>query len=280
MTGLDFAPVAFGLASAACWGAGDFCGGLATKRTHVYSVIITSQIIGVSLLIGLALLLGEKMPPIPFILWGGAGGIAGAVGLVALYRALAFGRMGVAAPVAGVVGAVVPVIVGATIEGLPGSTQLIGFGLALLAVWFIARTHDATFQWRDLGLPLLAGLSFGVFFVLIHKASDTAILWPLVAARLASLSTLIVLATVSGQPRLTRASALPLISLVGVLEVGGNAFYALAGQVGRLDVAAVVSSLYPATTVWLAWLILKERFTRPQTIGIVAALAAIVLITV
>lgn len=280
MTGSDFAPVAFGLASAAFWGAGDFCGGLASKRVHVYSVIITSQIIGVNLLIGLALAFGEKMPPPDHLLFGGVGGVAGAVGLIGLYRALATSRMGVAAPVAGVIGAALPMIVGAVTEGLPGAPQFIGFGLAFVAVWFISRADGTAFRWHDLGLPLMAGLGFGVFFVFISRASATAVLWPLVAARLSSLGTMLFIATIHRQPRLTPTLHLPLIVLVGVLEVGGNAFYALAGQVGRLDVAAVVSSLYPATTVWLAWLILKERMTRAQSIGIVAALAAIVLISI
>ena len=125
---------------------------------------------------------------------------------------------------------------------------------------------------------MVAGLSFGVFFMFIHRASETAVLWPLVAARLTSLSMLFIVATATRRPRLPEVKHWPLVALVGVMEVGGNAFYALAAHVGRLDVAAVISSLYPGATVWLAWLILKERITRLQTVGIVAALAAIVLI--
>jgi drug/metabolite transporter (DMT)-like permease len=144
MTGSEFAPVAFGLASAACWGAGDFCGGLATKRTHVYSVVIASQLVGVMMLIGLALTLAEKIPSPIHLLWGGLGGLAGTIGLIALYRALATGRMGVAAPVTGVIGAAAPAILGAFLEGWPGALKLMGFALALIAVWFISRTKDAT----------------------------------------------------------------------------------------------------------------------------------------
>ena len=171
-------------------------------------------------------------------------------------------------------------MIGALTEGVPRTLQLIGFGVAFLAVWFISRAGSTDFQIRDLGLPLLAGLSFGVFFVIIGRLSDNAILWPLVAARFASLSALWIVATISRQPRIAAKAQLPLIVLIGIMEVGGNAFYALAGHVGRLDVAAVVASLYPATTVWLAWLILKEHLSRPQLLGIVAALAAIVLISV
>src|SRR5512143_4059396 len=101
MTGTELVPIAFGLASAACWGAGDFCGGLATRRAHVYGVIIASQVVGVVMLIGLALAFGEQIPTPAHLLWGSLGGLAGTVGLVAFYRALASGQMGVAAPVGG-----------------------------------------------------------------------------------------------------------------------------------------------------------------------------------
>jgi drug/metabolite transporter (DMT)-like permease len=279
MTGAEFAPVAFGLTSAVMWGAGDFCGGVATKRWQVYGVIISSQIIGVGLLMGLALAFGEALPPLEYLLLGGLGGLAGTVGIVALYRALASGRMGVAAPVSAVVAAAVPILIGALLEGLPSAAQLAGFGLALMAVWLISHTADANLRMRELGLPLLAGLGFGVFFVIIGVVSDTAVLWPLVAARCASLGALSIVATATRQPRLAPSGSWRIIVLIAVFEVGGNAFYALAGQTGRLDVAAVISSLYPASTVVLAWMILKERIGQTQFVGIVAALAAIVLIT-
>ena len=279
MTGIGLAPIGFGLASAACWGSGDFCGGLASKRWPVYSVIISSQLIGVGLLVGLALAFGEAVPPLPQLALAGLGGLAGAVGLVALYRALAEGHMGIAAPVAGVVGVALPVLIGAALEGLPNTLQIAGFALAIFAVWFISRTTEARFQRRDLGLPLLAGLGFGVFFVLIGRASDTAVMWPLVAARCASIGALLVFTAFTHQPRLIPAGHWRLVALIGVLEVGGNAFFILAGQSGRLDVAVVISSLYPAATVLLARLVLKEHLGRFQAIGVMAALAAIVLIT-
>jgi drug/metabolite transporter (DMT)-like permease len=273
-----FAPVVLGLASAACWGAGDFSGGLATKRANVYSVVIASQVVGGVLLIGLALALAEQMPSPGHMLWGGAAGLAGAIGLMALYRALATGKMGAAAPVSAVITAAVPVVFGAFFEGLPSALKLIGFGLALIGVWLVSRTEEATIRWNELRLPLLAGLGFGIFLLLIDRANETAVLWPLVASRIASLSAVFAFAIFTRQPRLPEAKHLPLMALAGAMDAAGNAFYALAAQVGRLDVAAVLSSLYPATTVWLAWLMLKERISRPQTIGIVATLAAIVLI--
>lgn len=273
----------FGLLSAAFWGAGDFCGGLATRRASPNAVVFWSQASGAVLLFSLALLLRQSLPPLMAWGWGGLGGLAGAVGLNALYRALASGRMGVAAPLSAVLAAALPVVFNAVLAGLPGWVTLTGFALALVGVWLLASSEKlGTLQLRDLGLPLAAGLGFGLFFVFIARAgalTDGPSFWPLVAARAASLVLMGWLAARGRQPLRPPDSAWPLIGLSGVLDAAGNGFYAVAAQTGRLDVAAVLSSLYPASTVLLARAILKERFTRPQLAGIAAALAAIVLIT-
>lgn len=274
----DFAPVVFGLVSAACWGAGDFSGGMATKRTSVFSVVIASQAVGAVLLTILAILFAEQIPSLESLLWSGLGGLAGAFGLVSLYRALASGQMGVAAPIAAVVSALIPVIFGFFIEGLPGFPKLAGFGVALVAVWFVSQGENSGINIQSLKLPVMAGVGFGFFLLLLHQGGDTAVLWPLVSARLASLIMLVTIAALSGQKYVPEMRLLPLIALAGVLDAGGNAFYVLAGQAGRLDVASVLSSLYPASTVLLAWLVLKERIVFRQRIGIVTALVAIVLI--
>jgi drug/metabolite transporter (DMT)-like permease len=276
----DLAPIVFGLLSAASWGAGDFCGGLASKRTNVYSVIVTAQIGSVVLLFAAALIFAEKFPAIDHLVWGAIAGIAGAVGLVALYRALAIGRMGVAAPISAVVTAAVPVFAGFFLQGLPKTTQLIGFGFALIGVWLISRSADGAIKLGDLKLPIIAGLGFGIFLLVINRVSEGGVLWPLVGARCGSLSAIAIYAATQKQLKLPARNHLPLIALAGVMDTLGNTFFALAGQIGRLDVAAVLSSLYPASTVALAAVILKERITRVQSIGIVATLAAIVLITI
>ncbi len=279
MTGLELAPIVLGLTSAAFWGAGDFCGGVATKRTQVYRVIISSQIVSLILLVALAVGLREPLLPAGSLVLSGVGGVFGVIGIIALYRALADGHMGIAAPVSGVIAAAVPVVAGAFLEGLPGAVQLIGFGVAFIAVWLISRTGHAAVHRRDLGLPALAGLCFGIFYVIIGSASGSDVWWPLVAARLGSLSFLLCVTLLTRQPRLVEKSHLTLIMIIGVMEVGGNACYILARQAGRLDIAAVLASLYPAATVLLARLVLKEHVGRSQLVGIVAALAAIVLIT-
>jgi len=272
----------FGLASAASWGAGDFCGGVATKRAGGYEVVIGAQFVGVIGFLALALATGETPPGTVDLIWCGVAGVAGAVGLLALYRALAEGRMGVAAPVSGMLSAAVPAIASAMVEGLPRQLTLAGFVLALVAVWLIARTgpgsNDAIHV-RQLGLPILAGFGFGLFIVIIGRASGSAVFWPLVAARAASLTVLPIIARLNGQSIWPPRHALLPVAIAGVFDAGGNAFLVMAAHAGRLDVAAVLSSLYPAGTVLLAWLILKERISRWQFAGLVTAFVAIAAIT-
>jgi drug/metabolite transporter (DMT)-like permease len=206
-------------------------------------------------------------------------GTLGVLGLLALYRGLATGRMGIVAPVSAVVAAMVPVLVGAALEGLPGAVQVLGFGLALVGVWLLSRPERAgSLQLNDLALPVAAGLGFGLFFVFIHQAGDAGTLWPLVAARLASVSLMLAVTRAARQAVLPARPLWVLTALAGVLDAGGNAFFVLATQAGRLDVAGVLSSLYPASTVLLAWAVLRERFTRPQLAGVTAALLSVALI--
>lgn len=276
----ETAAIVFGLASAASWGAGDFSGGLASKRSNVAVVIVVSQLFGVILLAGLALLWQERVPAVGHLLYGALAGIAGAVGLVALYRGLARGRMGVVAPVTAVVAAALPVIFGFFSAGLPEPQRLLGFGFAFAGIWTISRHGSGgAVAWRELALPLLAGAGFGCFFIFIDQVSKEAVYWPLVAARLASISLLSII--LLGRRRVTtwRPLNMPLLALTGALEAFGNVFFALASASGRLDIAAVLGSLYPASTVFLAWLILKEKLTRRQWLGIATVLAAIVFIT-
>ncbi|MFN2219636.1 MAG: EamA family transporter, partial [Anaerolineae bacterium] len=256
-----------------------FCGGLASKRTHVYGVVLLSQLEGLGLLVALALLLSEPVPGLPDMIWGGIAGVAGTVGLAALYRGLATGPMGVVAPIAAVVSVILPLFFGLFLEGVPAWSQLVGFGLALCAVWLITRPrHGERIQARHLALPVLAGLGFGVFLILIDHVSAAAVLWPLASARAASVLVLAIALLVARQPVAQARSQIPLIVLAGLFDTGGNAFYAVAARAGRLDIAAVLGALYPAMTVVLARLILKERLSRQQGLGLAMALLAVMLI--
>jgi len=213
----------------------------------------------------------------------GLAGVLGGFGLILLYRALADGQMSVAAPISAVLAAAIPVLVNAVGQGLPDPLVLAGLLLALLAIWLIARgegaTDSARLKLEHIRLPFLAGIVFGLFFVLLHQASQEALFWPIVATRLASIVFVTGFVLLARQPWTPPRSLWPMIALCGVLDTAGNGLYVLAGQLGRMDVAAVLSSLYPAATVALAWLLLKERIARPQMVGILSALVAIVLIT-
>ena len=278
MFGGEAAAVVFGLASALTWGAGDFSGGLATKRTPVFGVLAIGHAAGLLLLIALALLWGEPLPAAADLGWGLAAGLAGAVGVASLYRALAIGQMGMVAPLSAVLTAALPALFGMLTEGMPGAGTLVGFGLALLAIWLIAGTGAVRGARAGMGLAVLAGLGFGLFFILAHRAGTSAVFWPLVAARAGSLGLVLPLALSRRQLPRPDGRLLTPVLLSGTLDVAGNAFFVLAGQAGRLDVAAILSSLYPASTVLLAALLLGERVLRVQMLGIVAALGAIALI--
>src|SRR6185436_20229775 len=259
------------------WGAGDFSGGLATRRAPAAGVVIASQAVGIAVLVVVALVTGEAAPSAGQLWWAALAGANGAFGLLALYSALASGRMGIAAPISGLVGAVVPVLVGMRLHGPPGALRLAGFALALVGVWLLTAAGDSAERARprELVLPFLAGVSFGLFLVFIHRAGGTGILWPLTAAHGTSIAVLIAIGAMTRTLRLPGRSALALTVLAGLLDTGGNAFFVLAAQAGRLDVAGVLSSLYPAATVMLACLLLGERLTGRQTAGAVATLGAI-----
>ncbi|HEX9053217.1 MAG TPA: EamA family transporter [Anaeromyxobacter sp.] len=272
------AAVLLGLASAASWGAGDFSGGLASRRAPVFGVLVLGQLAGTALIAATALLLGERAPRAAAIAWAVSAGASGAVGLAALYRGLAIGRMAVVAPVSAVLSAAIPVAWGMATEGFPPAARLAGFVLALAGIWLVARSGETGEGGAGLALAILAGCGFGGFLVLMHRAVEGGTFWPLAAARATSAALALGVALARRGAWRPAAAAVPLVLLSGVLDAGGNAFFVLAARSGRLDVASVLSSMYPASTVLLAAVVLRERVTRPQGAGIAAVLAAIALI--
>lgn len=278
--GIEILATVYGLASAISWGTSDFGGGLASKRSSVFGVVIASQAIGLVMLLALAVLFNETLPLPRSLFWGVMAGLIGNIGLLALYRGLATGQMGIVAPVSGLLAGVVPVMAGVLTEGLPSNLRLAGFALALVAVWLVSRTDEMLdFKLADLQLPVIAGLGFGFFFVFIDLMTVDVIFYPLAAARVVSILFLLVLVTLRGSGGIPARASLPFIVLSGVFDALGNVFFALATQIGRLDISAVLGSLYPAATVILAWLVLKERLTTSQWAGVALALAAIALIS-
>jgi len=273
--------IIYGILSAASWGAADFIGGLASKKASAIRVLYLAEIAGFIPFLALALITREPIPSYADFLWGAFSSIVGLSGLIFLYRALAEGQMTIAAPVSALLAAIIPVIFGFFTLGTPAATTLIGFGLAFLAVWLISQTDSTNwrFSFSDLRLPLLSGFFFGFYFILIHKATLNAFYWPLTSARFAGVIALGLLALATRQPALPPREVWWFCIINGVIDIAGNAFYILSAQSGRMDVAAVLGALYPASTVLLAWLFLKEKISLTQTSGIVLAFIAIVLFT-
>ena len=270
--------IVLSLSSALAWGTGDFFGGLASRRAGTFTVTAISQTSGLLLIISLALAFGQPAPAAADIGWGIAAGVSGVMGIASLYRALAVGQMGIVAPVTAVLSAGIPAAFGALVLGAPAPLTLAGFALALLAIALISSAPRAAGRPAGLGLALLSGAGFGGFLILITRADAAVSLWTLAAARATASAVAWTLALTRGIDRPRDGQAWAHMLGAGVMDGLGNALYALAARLGRLDVAAVLSSLYPMSTIALAVVVLRERLRPPQLIGIGIALAAIVLV--
>jgi drug/metabolite transporter (DMT)-like permease len=267
------------LAAAVAWGSGDFTSGLATRQVGPFHTVLITYAIGLLAMLFVALATREALPPPADLVWGALAGLAGMVGLGFLLRGFANGRMGIVAPVSAVLATAIPVIFTAFTQGLPRELQLVGFGFALTSIWLLSRPEPLSGRPTGLGMALLAGVGFAGFFILLDQVGESAIFWPLVAGRLAAVALMVVFALASRRPLIPPHMPLGLLTLAGVLDVSGNLFFLLAVQKGRLDIAAVLVSFYPAVTALLARLITKEHMARLQVIGVALAILAIVLIT-
>jgi drug/metabolite transporter (DMT)-like permease len=274
--------IMFALASAVVFGAGDFCGGAASRRAGPTPVLLVSLPSGLGLLLIVAVTLGGGLHP-GALAWGLVSGIAGGGGLLVFYRALAEGPMSVVAPVSGLMAAVVPTVVGVATGDRLSPVAFAGIGLCLVAICFVSMEKGSGSARRLSGpvLAVLAGTGFGAFFVLIQHGDDGT-LWPLAASKAISVAMVGVAAAVAGQgparvlrDRVTLGVAL----LAGSLDVLGNALYVLAARAGMLSIAGVLSSLYPASTVLLARVVFGERLRPIQRIGLVVAVAGVGLVT-
>jgi drug/metabolite transporter (DMT)-like permease len=276
-----FLGIFFALTSAFIWGGGDFTGGYATRRNSQYHVLTLSAFSGLVVLVLAALFWREGFPSGWSILWSMLGGAAGALGIAALYRALSQERAVSIAPTTAIIGAAVPVIFNAFFQGLPPSTKLLGFGLALAGIWLVSTSSTTSTKVSRQGflLACLAGIGFGGFFVFLGLVEPGKIFTPLIIARCLTFLTGLALVRLNRLP-LPSLGSNPIALLAGVLDAGGNLFYVLAKQYTRLDIAAVLASLYPASTVLLASLLLKEKVSRTQGLGVLICLAAIALITI
>jgi drug/metabolite transporter (DMT)-like permease len=266
------------LAAALAWGAGDFGGGLASRKAPVFGVVLVSQLVGMGLALVLVIIRGEHFPTGTDLVISLVAGLLGGIGITALYRGLAVGRMGIVAPVTGVLAAVIPVAAGFALEGLPDILVQVGVVVAIVAVVLVSRVADEGGGRAGLREALVAGVALGLFGVAISGLSDGNVFGALTVIRLTQAVLVAVAVVVTRSAWRPARAVLPALFAVGALDMAGNSFFLLAVQTGQLAIAAVLSALYPVTTVILAAVILHERVTRDHVAGIVMAGVAIALI--
>lgn len=277
---------AMAVLSSISYGAADFLGGLATKRgSSLYAVVSLSQLTGL-VLVGLCLpFLPPSSPSTLDLAWGAAAGLAGGIGVGLLYRGLAVGMMSVVAPVTAVCAVIIPVSVGMALgEELTWPAGL-GILLAIAAIVLISQSghgeegRSATRRpTRGLLTAVASGIAIGIFLVCLERTGPTAGLWPLVPARVVSVSFFVLAGLLTRSPLTPRRDALPIVVGGGALDMVANILYLLAVREGPLSIVATLTSLYPAGTVILARIVLSERLSLLQQAGMACAGVAIVLI--
>jgi drug/metabolite transporter (DMT)-like permease len=273
--------VLLGLLVAVAYGSGDFLGGVASKRNAAIVVVAVSQLCGLVLMAALVSADRGAEPAGADLLAGAGAGAIGLIGLVLLYRGLAGGAMGVIAPITAVGAAVVPFAWGVVTGDRPPALALAGVVLALVAVALVSSSAGAGGhrpESRDLALAVGAGVSFGVLFVLFGSTNESAGMWPVLTARVASVSIVMVAVVVSRRGLRIEPGTRGTMVGAGVLDATANVLYLLATREGLLSIVSVLSSLYPAATVLLARTVLKERLTTRQLAGIALALTGVALI--
>jgi drug/metabolite transporter (DMT)-like permease len=271
-------PIVLAAASALVWGTADFSGGKASQRGNPLAVTVVSQILGVPMLV-VCLVFVPGEPRIADLLWGAVAGAAGLAGVVLLYRALAGGAMAVVAPVTAVTAAVVPMTVGLVTSRTPGTVALTGAGCAIVAIALVSLGPGAraSVTGRLVGLALLAGALFGLFFALVGHASEASGMWPLVGVRAASIGIGLAFAAWARTSLRLSGPVWRWAAIAGPLDTAANALYLAAAFRGHLSIVATIASLYPASTVLLALAVDGERLRAAQVAGLGLAAAALVL---
>ena len=269
------------LGGAACWGVGDFCGGLASRRTAVLVVLAISQGVGLAGVLVWALVSRDAFPGVGPLLPAVAGGAAGVLGLAALYRGFAVGAIGIVAPISAA-WPIAPLAVDATRGIVPNTLQWLGIGLVLVGVVALSLEGAATGGSRlsaCAGLALLAALGFGGFIIGLDAGADESANWAVVAARAASVTLAVLVALLTStslRPQSRRV--LPLIVACGLFDTGANVLVAVASNRIPVGVVAVLGALYPILTVVLARIVLGERLSRGKRVGGAVALAGAALV--
>jgi drug/metabolite transporter (DMT)-like permease len=267
--------VPFALSSAAAYGAGDFAGGLAARRTPVLTVTLVAQVAGLVALVPAALLVPGHVSGAA-LATGALAGLCGMGGLLLYLRGLAVGPMGLVAPLSSVVGAALPLAAGVVHGERPGGVAWLALAVALVSIALAgAGSRGDAAAGAGLAYGLGAGVGFGLFFVAIAATPDDGGLWPLLAGRVVSVTLLAAILLARGR----RAGhgirgSVRLMVLCGLLDTAANVLFLLATRTGALSVSGVLVSLYPVVVVVLARVVLRERLSGLQLTGVGLALTA------
>lgn len=234
-------------------------------------------------MIAVALAQHGTIPDRASILWALAAGAVGGFSLAIFYAALASGQMGLIAPIAALMGAAIPTLFDIAVEGAPNRWTMAGFVLAIIAIWLITRSDGAPQsgspgRFKSIAIAALAGVGFAGFYVFVHQAHGSSA-WIAGISRIGSLAATGTAVLVTRAPLSLDRPAVGLATFAGCADITASALFIFANQHGRLDEAVVITSLYPAVTVLLARLVLKEHFNRWKLVGLLAALAAVPLIS-
>jgi drug/metabolite transporter (DMT)-like permease len=291
--GLSIHPNALlALAAAASWGGGDFSGGMGVKAVggglvRAVRFVVLAHAISLAVLLLVLWRMHAGLPHGAPVVWAIVGGMTGAVGLVAFYIALSRGAMGASAAVSGLLAAAIPAVVSSVMEGAPDALRLAGFVVAAAAIWLIAAgdSPESTGESKStMGLAIFGGVAFGMYFVCLRMSNPLGTVMPMAIARSGSLMLCLpILLVMQRGFRVRQGFRLAgwrWAMGVALLDTAGNMLFVAATRTGRLDVASVLASLYPAGTILLAAWQLHERPTRRQVVGMVVAVGAVVMITV
>jgi drug/metabolite transporter (DMT)-like permease len=275
------------LSSAVLYGAADFFGGLTARRANTIATVFVSQFVGLVLLLLVLPFLPAATISSGDWIWGFVAGLSGGIGVALLYRALAIGAMAVIAPTTAVIAAIIPVFFALVLGERLGLLTWSGIALALVAIGLVSRPASddpKTGQPKSrafppgFGLALLSGFAVGIFFLSLARTTTAAGMWPLVAARIATLVLFGAIALATRRTLLMSRAAAATAVTGGALDMAANALYMTAARIGPLSVVVTLASLYPASTVLLARVVLGERLGAVQIAGIVCALAAVLII--
>jgi uncharacterized membrane protein len=281
-------PYLLAIASAILYGAADFTGGAATRRGRTIPVVFLSQVSGLVLLALLLPLLPDASPTRGDLLWGAAAGLTGGAGVALLYRALAIGRMAVVAPTTAVCAVAIPVVVSVLLGERVVPLAFAGIILGVVSIVLVSQQRMAGMDGRGAGrserLPpgmavaLVSGVGIGLFFLSLAQTRSSAGMWPILVARSLSSGFFGMVAVARRESLRMPPRVLLLVLVCGLIDMLANALFLVAARQGPLSVVVTLSSLYPASTVLLARVVLGERLNPVQITGVVGALAAIVLI--